>query len=218
MPLIPPQSKRYLHRQINSYPPQSGRACPTNGSDRGSLRDHDLTLLVGSDRDCIVVEADGYWFVGPDNGLFSILVARAKEVHIWSILWRPELLSATFHGRDLFAPIAALIAKGEFPVNKLQVKAGLSVLNSGTDYYAIVYIDHYGNACTGIRMSSISSQCVLEVDEVKINFARFFAEVEAGQYFWYENSIGLVEIAMNMGNAATSLRLSIGQVVAVISA
>ena len=45
MPLIPPQSERYLHRQINSQP-QSGRACPTNGSDRGSLRDHDLTLLV----------------------------------------------------------------------------------------------------------------------------------------------------------------------------
>src|SRR5512138_140474 len=65
---------------------------------------------VGSERDAAVVEADGKWFVGPDNGLLSVAAARATEARTWRILWRPPALSVSFHGRDLFAPVAAWIA------------------------------------------------------------------------------------------------------------
>ncbi len=58
---------------------------------------------VGGDRAAIVVEADGRWFVGPDNGLFEIVMRRANDVMAWNITWRPDSLSASFHGRDLFA-------------------------------------------------------------------------------------------------------------------
>ena len=74
---------------------------------------------VGSDRAPCVVHADGKWFVGPDNGLFELVVRRARDqVRCWRIDWVPSRLSATFHGRDLFAPVAAQLARGEIPAGE----------------------------------------------------------------------------------------------------
>jgi S-adenosylmethionine hydrolase len=69
---------------------------------------------VGSDRAPIVVKAGEQWFVGPDNGLFEILLRR-REATTWRITWQPDRLSASFHGRDLFAPVAAKLALGSDP-------------------------------------------------------------------------------------------------------
>ena len=66
---------------------------------------------VGTPRDAVVVLAGGRWFVGPDNGLLSIVAARNSDTRLWRITWQPEALSNTFHGRDLFALIAADIAR-----------------------------------------------------------------------------------------------------------
>ena len=60
-----------------------------------------------------MVQADGKYFVGPDNGLFEIVMRRAAASRSWAITWAPEVLSASFHGRDLFAPVAAEIATGK---------------------------------------------------------------------------------------------------------
>src|SRR5262245_30636537 len=68
---------------------------------------------VGGERPPVMVKADGRWFVGPGNGLFEIVMRRAQSAEAWEIAWQPEHLSASFHGRDLFAPVAAMIAKGE---------------------------------------------------------------------------------------------------------
>jgi S-adenosylmethionine hydrolase len=65
---------------------------------------------VGSERPAIIVEADGRWYVGPGNGLFEILQRRAERTRCWEIDWKPERISASFHGRDLFAPVAATLA------------------------------------------------------------------------------------------------------------
>src|SRR6516225_3271364 len=59
---------------------------------------------VGGARAPIIVEAAGRWYVGPDNGLFELLLRRTENARTWEILWRPQALSASFHGRDLFAP------------------------------------------------------------------------------------------------------------------
>jgi S-adenosyl-L-methionine hydrolase (adenosine-forming) len=74
---------------------------------------------VGTPREAVVVLAGGRWFVGPDNGLLSIVAARNSDTRLWRIIWRPDDLAPTFHGRDLFALIAADIARGEFPEAKL---------------------------------------------------------------------------------------------------
>jgi len=72
---------------------------------------------VGGPRGALVVEADGRWFVGPDNGLLELVLRRAERARCFAITWRPPALSATFHGRDLFAPVAARLADGtEFEV------------------------------------------------------------------------------------------------------
>src|SRR5437763_1324312 len=67
---------------------------------------------VGSERVPVAVHAGGYHFVGPDNGLLSVFAARARDAQVWRIAWAPERLSASFHGRDLFAPVAARLAAG----------------------------------------------------------------------------------------------------------
>ncbi|TAN72588.1 MAG: hypothetical protein EPN20_03665, partial [Magnetospirillum sp.] len=70
---------------------------------------------VGGSRRPVVVRVDGRWLVGPDNGLFEPLIRRAAAVEAWEIVWRPARLSSTFHGRDLFAPVAARLAGGMAP-------------------------------------------------------------------------------------------------------
>lgn len=165
---------------------------------------------VGGKRQPVVMMADGYWFVGPDNGLLAVIAARAQATTIWRIDWRPDNLSASFHGRDLFAPVAAAIARGEFPAEKLTQIEALSVTHDGADRTQVIYVDHYGNCVTGIRASSVSKEAVLQTGSATLRHARTFSEVEAGTAFWYENSIGLVEIAANTANAASLLGLGIG--------
>lgn len=169
---------------------------------------------VGGKRNAVVMQADGYWFVGPDNGLLTVIASRAQAMNLWRINWLPDALSSSFHGRDLFAPIAAWIAMGEFPHDKLVAIPAPEVLLPGGDLYEIIYIDHYGNAMTGIRAGSLARDVRLVVNGFSVNYARGFSVVEPGQFFWYENSIGLVEIAVNSGSAASSLAIKIGQDVA----
>lgn len=165
---------------------------------------------VGTARDAIVMAAEGRWLVGPDNGLLSVAAARAREVKFWRILWRPGLLSSSFHGRDLFAPIAAEIARSGFPQDKLEQIAGLQVQLGASDLAEIIYVDHYGNAITGIRAENIPRDAMLRVTVQDIQHARVFAESEPGAPFWYENSIGLVELAANQESAARELALRVG--------
>ncbi|MDH3597421.1 MAG: SAM-dependent chlorinase/fluorinase, partial [Rhodospirillales bacterium] len=70
---------------------------------------------VGGPRLPLAVEADARWFVGPDNGLLAPTARRAEAARTWQVTWRPDRLSASFHGRDLFAPVAARLALGEEP-------------------------------------------------------------------------------------------------------
>ena len=171
---------------------------------------------VGSARDAAMVSADGRWFVGPDNGLLSVVAARADKPKFWSIHWRPRKLSHTFHGRDLFAPIAALTAKGEFPRDKLDATTSLRVQLDAKDLAEIIYIDNYGNAMTGMRAKSLKFDSQLLVHGGRLRRATIFADVPGGTPFWYENCVGLVEIAISSGNATQELDLKIGDAVEVV--
>lgn len=166
---------------------------------------------VGTPRDAVVVEADGRWFVGPDNGLLSVCSGRASRSRCWSIAWRPDRLSASFHGRDLFAPAAAWIAAGDAPTELLREKSALDVRLAADDAAKIVYIDHYGNAWTGLRAGQYARDRVLAVGDARLRHAAVFGTAQGDEPFWYENSAGLVEIAANRSSAARRLALAIGQ-------
>ncbi len=168
---------------------------------------------VGTPRNGLVLEADGRWFVGPDNGLLSVVAARASQVHAWHIHWRPEGLSDSFHGRDLFAPIAAWIAAGQFPADKLSPIAQPDVRFDAADLPRILYIDHFGNAWTGIRSGLADVTAQVEVKGRRLPWRRVFAEAAKGELFWYRNSVGLIEIAANRANAASLFELKVGDLV-----
>ncbi|MBI4190017.1 MAG: SAM-dependent chlorinase/fluorinase [Betaproteobacteria bacterium] len=170
---------------------------------------------VGGARDAVALNADGNWFVGPDNGLLSVLANRARTRSYWRITWRPEQLSASFHGRDLFAPIVAAIARGEYPDGKAEAIAGLGVDLGATDLDEIIYIDHYGNAFTGLRAQVVPRDARIIARGERLKHARVYSDVPTGEVFWYENSLGLVELAGNACSAAMKLGLQIGQRVAV---
>ncbi|MBB5403050.1 SAM hydrolase/SAM-dependent halogenase family protein [Paraburkholderia youngii] len=170
---------------------------------------------VGSERDAVVLQADGQRFVGPDNGLLSVVAARAAHTRAWRITWRPAALSASFHGRDLFAPMAAWVSRGELPSDKLVERTGLSVQLDAGDFAEVIYVDHYGNALTGLRAGTVPRSARLSIADADVEYARVFSDVTAGRAFWYENSIGLVEIAVNRGSAATQLGVRVGDAVQV---
>lgn len=167
---------------------------------------------VGSDRLPLVVEADGRLFVGPDNGLFEPLLRRARTARAWEIVWRPDRLSPSFHGRDLFAPVAARLAAGLAPED-----AGCRALAGPPgrpdwpdDLPAVIYHDHYGNVWTGLRASTLAGDAVLRAGGRTFRRRRTFSDAAPGEAFWYENSSGLAEIAVNGGAAAELQELGLG--------
>lgn len=172
---------------------------------------------VGGRRDAIMVRADGRWFVGPDNGLFAIVMRRARDVATYRIDWRPAALSNSFHGRDLFAPVAAMLAQGAMP----EPASNCSPVDTEDwpdDWNAVIYVDHYGNAITGLRASKIDIETVIEFGDTAIRYARIFSEASPGQAFWYVNAFGLLEIAVNRDNAARKLGIRHGDRVRIRSA
>ena len=163
---------------------------------------------VGSFRDPpVILRADGRWYVGPDNGLLDIVCRHSSQVHCWRIDWRPEALSASFHGRDLYAPVAAMVRNNEIPGTRIpwEDRHGWP-----DDLNQVVYIDHFGNCMTGIRGEGLDDDSLLAFDGTRFRFARTFSAVAPDTAFWYRNSQGLVEIAVNGASAASKLGLEIG--------
>lgn len=172
---------------------------------------------VGGPRAPVAVLADGRWLVGPDNGLISVAAARAKKCEAYSIGWRPKELSASFHGRDLFAPVAAMLARGDRRRAALK-KTALAVDFGPDDLAEVIYVDHYGNAVTGLRADALPRTARLAVGGRRIVRARVFSDAPAGEAFWYENSVGLAEVAANSASASAGLGLRIGDAVGIASA
>jgi len=170
---------------------------------------------VGGARPAVFVEADGRWYVGPGNGLFELVQRRARKARRWDIEWKPKHLSASFHGRDLFAPVAAMLARGESPPAKQRDDGADRRPDWPDDLAEIVYLDHYGNAMTGLRAAMLPASARLLVADQMLERARTFGDRPAGTALWYENSNGLAEIAVNQGRADRDLGLSIGTPVAI---
>jgi S-adenosylmethionine hydrolase len=172
---------------------------------------------VGTPRDAIVVEADGRRYVGPDNGLLSVVYQRATTRRCDSIAWKPSELSSSFHGRDLFAPVAARLAAGVLLPDWLAPKPQPEVLLDPGPLARVIYVDHFGNCITGIPARGVDRAARLAAGARELRFARVFGEAPEGEPFWYENSSGLIEIALGKGSAARALGIGVGAPVALRS-
>lgn len=171
---------------------------------------------VGSARPPVAVRADGRWLIGPGNGLLEIAARRARQAEWFRITWQPGWMSASFHGRDLFAPVAArLAATGDAAAAELLTSAAEVEDRPGAewpdDLAEIIYIDGYGNAMTGIRANRVSAGAGLRIGGRKLAPACTFSDVSTGEAFCYENAVGLIEVAVNQGSIAEAFGLSIGQ-------
>ncbi len=190
---------------------------------------------VGSGRRPIIVVTDGYYFVGPDNGLFSLIYQEETRIRVHHATSSHYFLpnpGPTFHGRDIFAPVAAWLTKG-IPSGsfgeeitdymKLNVPVPQKTAN-GIDGHA-VHIDRFGNVITNITFRDI--QAVLpegaDIGTPSISVAgkeikglkKFYAEAAPGESAAIINSSGYLEIFMFKQNARTVLSIKRGDVVRV---
>ncbi len=177
---------------------------------------------VGSARRGIVVETAGYRFVGPDNGLFSAVFQRESEWNAVEIrnaaYFRPEV-SPTFHGRDIFGPVAAHLYNGVPPADlgpriADPVRLDLWTVQEGDAGVIgrIVHVDHFGNAISNLEKRSVGGGDVrVRVGECVFDgICHTYADVPEGEALVLYGSDDTLEVAVNGGNAARKLGLRRG--------
>jgi S-adenosyl-L-methionine hydrolase (adenosine-forming) len=187
---------------------------------------------VGTRREILAVVADGHCFLAPDNGLLAPLVRRARtceirRLDVERVMARLQLppASATFHGRDIFAPIAAEVAAGRVrpielgPVMRDIVPAWVDEPSVSPDQVAgvVITVDHFGNLITNIDGSLIQAFRNPEVRTGGHSFSirRTYGDVQPGDYLALINSFGVLEIARAEQSAAEALGLGRGAPVVV---
>jgi S-adenosylmethionine hydrolase len=185
---------------------------------------------VGSRRRAIAVQTVNYFFVGPDNGVLSFALAREKikavhQITNEQLYLRP--VSNTFHGRDIFAPVAANLSKG-LPLRKVGASikefAKLSwpepKRTANSIQGEIAYIDRFGNAITNIHSTALTARFE-DACEVVIKGKRlcalqpFYMAVPSGDPVAMPGSSGFLELAVNGGSAAKRFNLKVGERVVV---
>ena len=171
---------------------------------------------VGTDRNPLWLEIDGQHFIGPDNGLFARIANEAGNVNAHIIEYDKANVSTSFHGRDVFAPFAANLEIGNQSMAKPLNNNKIVGQHWPIELAEIIYIDHYGNAMTGISAASVSKEAVINIKDFNLQYSRTFAETSEPVAFWYENSIGLVELAWQQASVAEELELKLGEKILIL--
>ena len=179
---------------------------------------------VGSERRPIVVKAGEQFFVGPDNGIFTYIYDREPShqvVHITADKYFRSSPSSTFHGRDIFAPVAAALSKGLKP-KKLgpRITDTVRLKNSLTpEVLKIIHIDRFGNCITNITLDLIDPKrhATLVINRKRIRtFREFYSSASSSnELFAIWGSAGFLEISMNGKSAAEKLSAKRGDPVLV---
>lgn len=195
LPAFRPELAAYLlPGLIRKMPPRTLYLCvvdPGVGGERAAL-----VMRCGSDQ-------QANWLVGPDNGLMAMVATQTKaEIALWQVDWRPAEHSHSFHGRDLFLPIALALTTGRLPgpARRLE-RYQLIGHHWPAELAQVLYVDHYGNLITGLQAEHADGTATLRLGETRINAARTFCMLPPGTAFWYRNAFDLVEIAVNQGQA-----------------
>lgn len=185
---------------------------------------------VGTERKGLIVVAGGQYLVGPDNGLLYPAAERLGLEQVYKITNERYMLpevAPTFHGRDIFAPVAAHLAKGVAPeeigeaiAEWTELRFGTGELRDGTLRGSVIYIDSFGNVVTNIpkelAQRALAPGQEAEVEVLKLGVrarARFleaYAFAREGERLLLIGSHGNLELAINRGNAAQVLGIKLG--------
>ncbi len=180
---------------------------------------------VGTERGAIAIRAGSCFFVGPDNGLFSLVLKKEtgwEARRLENRQFRRSQPSSTFHGRDIFAPVAAHIARGaQFsalgpPCDPVLAQWGEPIAGKGEVKGEVIHIDHFGNAIINVMRETLEKQGPAEkwsasAGKTVINsIQQTYGRVPAGKALALTSSSGFIEIAINQGNAASKLALRSG--------
>jgi S-adenosylmethionine hydrolase len=186
---------------------------------------------VGGERLPLMVKTAKYFFVGPDNGLFSYVFQNeaytSYKIDISRLQDRRSMsgfISSTFHARDVFGPVAALLSRGITPdkigdvYKEKPVVVTRSVRKEDNLIRAkIISIDHFGNIITKVTRNEVEQSGVNIIKKVVIKgkvlggLKRTYSDVAENEYLALWGSGGFLEIAVNQGNAAKQLDCTINQ-------
>jgi len=183
---------------------------------------------VGSVRRGVAGRAGGRFFVGPDNGVFESVLASwpAAELHeIARSAWYPGPVAPTFHGRDVFGPVAARLAGG-WPLGEVgprltdpvRLTLPVAVRVGAREWEAeVVAVDRFGNLTTSLRVAELGelpagavSGITVEIAELRLPLMATYADVDAGQPCALVGSSGRIEVALNGASAAERLGAGLG--------
>lgn len=166
---------------------------------------------VGGARAAIIGVTESYYFVGPDNGLFD-LVFRRERAKLYEIPMKnhPQI-SSVFHGRDVFAPVAAQLAKGiqaeeiAVEIEPVNRRSAASFTREGAVLsLAPLTSDRFGNLIFGITKEDLEVYKIVRIQFKKYTFERiqqYYQQAGERQALCLWNSMGFLEIAVNQGNA-----------------
>ena len=201
----PPEAGFWVSRSYRWFPP-------------GTVHLAIVDPGVGTERDILVVEADGHVFMAPDNGLLAQLIDNADRPRVGKLdLAKLELPapSATFHGRDIFAPLAAEIAAGRLSPAEVVIPTQdwtpgwIDEPEVSKDRVAgvIVTVDTFGNLISNIDESLIATfrEPVADIAGHHVPMRTTYGNAKPGDYLALVNSFGVVEIARAEGSAAEGL-------------
>ena len=176
---------------------------------------------VGGTRRPIAVLVDNYFFVGPDNGLFSTIIESQRHtdvIHLKEKRYWMNSISPTFHGRDIFAPVAAHLSLGVDPFcmgkkidNPTPLASPLPRENKNEFVGAIIRVDHFGNLITNITEEHlgpflVSKDLIIRIGRVTLKkISTTYNDVPEGQPLALIGSSHALEIAVNMGRATDYL-------------
>jgi S-adenosylmethionine hydrolase len=221
---IPPHDIRAgaftLHHSYKTFPPETIHVAVVDPG-------------VGSMRRPLLVRAGGQYFVGPDNGLFSyIFYFYDVDVDVFELsrkeYFRPSV-SATFHGRDIFAPVAGALSKGVQPEElgsevyddyvRLEMDFLPMMNDDGLLEGSIIHIDHFGNCITNLTHGDFAEEMAERWEKIVINgqeiksFRQFYAQhsVDSDELFAIWGSAGFLEIVAFQDSAVRRLKAERGQ-------
>ncbi len=169
---------------------------------------------VGTNRRGICVVADGYFFVGPDNGLFTLIYDFANKFIVYELKndnYFLNEISTTFHGRDIFAPVAGHLACGLDPaklgprvLDQLRLPWPKPIIKEKRIIGTVIHVDRFGNLITNISKDLLREKSIKKVifKNFEIPFKKTYADVKPNFPVALVGSDGLVEVAIFMGSAA----------------
>ena len=175
---------------------------------------------VGTARRLLAVAAyDAYW-IAPDNGVLTPLFAGEGALDVRAI--DPGGLglvpaSATFHGRDLMAPVAAWLATGRYGFAALGPRLPDPVHIAMATAPRVVHVDRYGNLVTNVPAAAFAAARAVRVAGRTVARRTTYGDVPAGELLAYVGSFGLVEVAQNGGSAARALEVGRGTPVELVT-